>query len=91
MKRYCKPNCSPHKPVKNTCVAQGKVGAEIVLEGEGLRGMLAEIFLLGGHVDLELGVDIESECGEEDYVCLVAEGCATGYADSKDNDKPCCW
>lgn len=60
------------------------IGAEICIEGEGIRAMLAEMFLTGGALNLELGVAIGSECGQMDKVTLAAEGTATAVAEGED-------
>lgn len=81
-KSYQSPKHNSCGVCNNTCVVKGEVVGEIEIGGEGVRGMLAEIFLAGGTIDLALAIDVASECGSEDRVMIGAEGEAIAVANS---------
>lgn len=58
----------------SSCQACGEVGGAIEIQGSGMRGGLAEMFLTGGTIELTLNVSVDSQCGQVDKISLEAEG-----------------
>lgn len=60
----------------DTCVVDAGILGNIEIVGHGIRAALAELFIAGGCIDLQLAIEVKAECGEVDKITLKAEGLA---------------
>lgn len=79
MSRYSRPSrcnseCSPN--VHDDCMVNADILGGIEIVGDGVRAALAELFMTGGCVDLDLTIEIEANCGQVDKILLKANGIA---------------
>lgn len=69
---YCAPECCSYP--ENPCSACADVMGKVEICGDGVRAALAEIFMVGGCVDLQLQIEVDATCGHVDRIVLRAKG-----------------
>lgn len=57
-----------------SCVANANYVAGIEILGENLRAALAELFMVGGTLELGLVIEVTADCGEIEKIVLKADG-----------------
>lgn len=66
----------------SSCEVMGIAKACIEIEGEGIRAALAELFIAGGEVDLQIKIKCSAECGQIEKITLVGVADAVAKFDN---------